>query len=79
MVLVKVEDESEMVSSNGIVMGKKTRGSEVGIVIDVGPNVKSLMTGDKIIMPSFNTSSATIMGDDLKVFKETDVNLKFRG
>lgn len=71
-VVAKIEKPLEKTES-GILLGESKEKQAYAVVESVGPEVKTLKKGDKIIYKEFSTTNVKIENDDYIILKEEDV------
>jgi len=81
-VVIKQQDEAEVMYGNIVVPDAGKEKALIGEVIAVGPGIvnlqgalipNSLKVGQKVTFPAFGGQKITIKGDDYLVYKEQDI------
>ena len=71
-VVAKIEKPLEKTKS-GILLGEAKEKPAYAVVESVGPEVKSVKTGDKIVFKEYSTTEIKIDEEDYIIIKEEDV------
>ena len=71
-VVAKIEKPLEKTES-GILLGEAKEKPAYAVVESVGPEVKTVKKGDKIIYKEFSTTEVKVDGVDYVILKEEDV------
>ncbi|MBQ2672908.1 co-chaperone GroES [Candidatus Saccharibacteria bacterium] len=71
-VVAKIEKPLEKTKS-GILLGEAKEKPAYAVVESVGPEVKSVKTGDKIVFKEYSTTEIKIDEEDYIILKEEDV------
>lgn len=71
-VVAKIEKPIEKTKS-GILLGEAKEKPAYAVVESVGPEVKTVKKGDKIIYKEFSTTEIKLDGEDYIILKEEDV------
>jgi chaperonin GroES len=71
-VVAKIEKPLEKTES-GILLGEAKEKPAYAVVESVGPEVKTVKKGDKIIYKEFSTTEVKVDGVDYIILKEEDV------
>ena len=71
-VVAKVEKPLEMTKS-GILLGEAKEKPAYAVVESVGPEVKSVKKGDKIVFKEYSTTEIKLDEEDYIILKEEDI------
>ena len=71
-VVAKKEQPLEKTKS-GILLGEAKEKPAYAVIESVGPDVKSVKKGDKIIMKEYSTTEIKIDGEEYIIIKEEDI------
>ncbi|MBR5027202.1 co-chaperone GroES [Candidatus Saccharibacteria bacterium] len=71
-VVAKIEKPIEKTKS-GILLGEAKEKPAYAVVESVGPEVKTVKKGDKIVYKEFSTTEIKLDGEDYIILKEEDV------
>lgn len=72
--VVAVEEEVKSKTASGLYLPEGAREkSSVAVVKAVGPDVKSLKAGDKIVYKEYSTTNLKVDGTEYLIVKEEDV------
>ena len=71
-VVAKVEKPLEMTKS-GILLGEVKEKPAYAVVESVGPEVKSVKKGDKIVFKEYSTTEIKLDEEDYIILKEEDI------
>ncbi len=71
-VVAKIEKPLEKTAS-GILLGEAKEKPAYAVVESVGPDVKAVKKGDKIVYKEYSTSEIKVDGTDYIILKEEDV------
>lgn len=71
-VVAKIEKPIEKTKS-GILLGEAKEKPAYAVVESVGPEVKTVKKGDKIVYKEFSTTEIKLDGEDHIILKEEDV------
>ena len=71
-VVAKIEKPLEKTES-GILLGTAKEKPAYAVVESVGPEVKTVKKGDKIVYKEFSTTEIKLDGEDYIILKEEDV------
>lgn len=71
-IVAKIEKPQEKTAS-GILLGEAKEKPAYAVVESVGPDVKSVKKGDKIVYKEYSTTELKVDGTDYIILKEEDV------
>lgn len=71
-IVAKIEKPLEKTAS-GILLGEAKEKPAYAVVESVGPDVKSVKKGDKIVYKEYSTTELKVDGTDYIILKEEDV------
>ncbi len=71
-IIAKIEKPLEKTAS-GILLGTSEKKPDYAVVESVGPEVKEIKKGDKIIYKEFSTTEVKVEDTDYIILKEEDV------
>ena len=71
--IVAQKEAAKDVTASGLYLGEAKEKPAYAVVVSVGPSVKQVKKGDKIIFKEYSTTEVKIDGKDYLVIKEEDV------
>ena len=71
--IVSKKDQPVSTTKSGILLGEAKESPAYAVVESVGPEVKTVKKGDKIIYKEFSTSNIKLDGTDYIIVAEEDV------
>ena len=71
--VVAQKDQPETTTKSGILLGEAKEAPAYAVVESVGPDVKSIKPGDKIVYKNYSTTDVKLDNTDYIIFKEEDV------
>lgn len=71
-IVAKIEKPLEKTAS-GILLGEAKEKPAYAVVESVGPDVKAVKKGDKIVYKEYSTTEIKVEGNDYIILKEEDV------
>lgn len=71
--VVAKKDQPETTTKSGILLGEAKEAPAYAIVESVGPDVKSIKPGDKIVYKNYSTTDVKLDDTDYIIVKEEDV------
>lgn len=71
--IVAKKEQPASVTKSGILLGEAKESPAYAVVESVGPEVKTVKKGDKIIYKEFSTSNIKLDGTDYIIVAEEDV------
>lgn len=71
--VVARKDQPETTTKSGILLGEAKEAPAYAIVESVGPDVKSIKPGDKIVYKNYSTTDVKLDDTDYIIVKEEDV------
>jgi chaperonin GroES len=75
--VVATREAAETKTSSGLYLPETAKEKPVAAVIEaVGPEVKSLKKGDRIVYKEYSTTELTINGTEYLIIKEEDILAK---
>ena len=74
--IVAKKEDAPMTTKSGILLGEAKEEPAYAVVESVGPEVKSVKKGDKIITKDYSTTNVKVNNVDYIIVKEDDVLAK---
>ncbi len=71
--VVAKKDQPETTTKSGILLGTAKEAPAYAVVESVGPDVKSIKPGDKIVYKNYSTTDVKLDDTDYIIVKEEDV------
>ena len=71
--VVAKKDAATTTTASGILLGEAKEKSTTATIESVGPDVKTVKKGDKIIFKEYSTTDVKINGTEYIIVKEEDV------
>lgn len=71
--IVAIKEEPMETTKSGILLGEAKETPAYAVVESVGPDVKIVKTGDKIVYKNYSTTDIKIDSKDYIIVKEEDV------
>lgn len=71
--VVAKKDQPETTTKSGILLGAAKEAPAYAVVESVGPDVKSIKPGDKIVYKNYSTTDVKLDDIDYIIVKEEDV------
>lgn len=71
--IVAIKEEPMETTKSGILLGEAKETPAYAVVESVGPDVKIVKTGDKIVYKNYSTTNIKIDSKDYIIVKEEDV------
>lgn len=71
--VVAVKDQPMETTKSGILLGEAKEAPAYAVVESVGPDVKTIKAGDKIVYKNYSTTDIKIDDKDYIIVKEEDV------
>lgn len=71
--VVAVKEQPLKQTASGILLGEAKETPAYAVVEAIGPDVKSIKKGDKIIFKEYSTTNITIKDVDYLIIKEEDI------
>lgn len=71
--VVAKKDQPETTTKSGILLGSAKEAPAYAVVESVGPDVKSIKAGDKIVYKNYSTTDVKLDDADYIIVKEEDV------
>ena len=71
--VVAKKDQPETTTKSGILLGTAKEAPAYAVVESVGPDVKSIKPGDKIIYKNYSTTDVKLDDVDYIIVKEEDI------
>lgn len=71
--VVARKDQPETTTKSGILLGAAKEAPAYAVVESVGPDVKSIKPGDKIVYKNYSTTDVKLDDTDYIIVKEEDV------
>lgn len=71
--VVAKKDQPETTTKSGILLGEAKEAPAYAVVESVGPDVKSIKPGDKIVYKNYSTTDVKLDDADYIIVKEEDV------
>lgn len=71
--VVAKKDQPETTTKSGILLGEAKEAPAYAVVESVGPDVKSIKPGDKIVYKNYSTTDVKLDDTDYIIVKEEDV------
>lgn len=71
--VVAIKDEPQKMTKSGILLGEAKESPSYAIVESVGPDVKTVKPGDKIIYKQYSTTDVKVDDKDYIIVKEEDI------
>lgn len=71
--VVAVKEEATTTTKSGILLGEAKEAPAYATVESVGPDVKNIKKGDKIVYKNYSTTDVKIDDKDYIILKEEDV------
>lgn len=71
--VVAVKEQPMTQTKSGILLGEAKEAPAYAVVESVGPNVKTVKKGDKIVYKNYSTTDIKIEDTDYIIVKEEDV------
>lgn len=71
--VVAQKDQPETTTKSGILLGEAKEAPAYAVVESVGPDVKSIKPGDKIVYKNYSTTDIKLDDTDYIIVKEEDV------
>lgn len=71
--VVARKDQPETTTKSGILLGTAKESPAYAVVESVGPDVKSIKPGDKIVYKNYSTTDVKLDDTDYIIVKEEDV------
>ncbi len=71
--VVAKKDQPETTTKSGILLGEAKEAPAYAVVESVGPDVKSIKPGDKIVYKNYSTTDVKLDNTDYIIVKEEDV------
>lgn len=71
--VVAKKEEPQTMTKSGILLGEAKEAPSYAVVESVGPDVKTVKKGDKIIYKQYSTTDVKIENTDYIIVKEEDV------
>ena len=71
--VVAKKDQPETTTKSGILLGEAKEAPAYAVVESVGPDVKSIKPGDKIVYKNYSTTDIKVEDADYIIVKEEDV------
>lgn len=71
--VVARKDQPETTTKSGILLGTAKEAPAYAVVESVGPDVKSIKPGDKIVYKNYSTTDVKLDDTDYIIVKEEDV------
>jgi chaperonin GroES len=71
--VVAQKDQPETTTKSGILLGEAKEAPAYAVVESVGPDVKSIKPGDKIVYKNYSTTDVKLDNTDYIIVKEEDV------
>lgn len=71
--VVAKKEEPQTTTKSGILLGNAQEKPSYAVVESVGPNVKTIKKGDKIVYKQYSTTEVNIDDTDYIILKEEDI------
>lgn len=71
--VVAKKEEPQITTKSGILLGEAKEAPSYAVVESVGPDVKSVKTGDKIVYKQYSTTDIELDEQKYIILKEEDV------
>ena len=71
--VVAVKEQPMETTKSGILLGEAKEAPAYAVVESVGPDVKTVKAGDKIVYKNYSTTDIKVDGTDYIILKEEDV------
>lgn len=71
--VVALKEEAQTTTKSGILLGEAKEAPAYAVVESVGPDVKTVKKGDKIVYKNYSTTDVKIDDKDYIIVKEEDV------
>lgn len=71
--VVAIKDEPQKTTKSGILLGEAKESPSYAIIESVGPDVKTVKPGDKIIYKQYSTTDVKVDDKDYIIVKEEDI------
>lgn len=71
--VVALKERPMETTKSGILLGEAKEAPAYAVVESVGPNVKTVKTGDKIVYKNYSTTDIKLDDKDYIILKEEDV------
>ena len=71
--VIAAKDKPMEKTASGILLGEAKEAPAYTIVESVGPDVKNIKTGDKIIYKEYSTTEVSVDNTDYIILKEEDI------
>ncbi len=71
--VVAKKEEPQTTTKSGILLGEAKEAPSYAVVVSVGPDVKNVKKGDKIVYKQYSTTDVKIDDVDYLIIKEEDV------
>lgn len=71
--VVAKKDQPETTTKSGILLGEAKEAPAYAVVESIGPDVKSIKPGDKIVYKNYSTTDVKLDDTDYIIVKEEDI------
>ncbi|MBQ6394365.1 co-chaperone GroES [Candidatus Saccharibacteria bacterium] len=71
--VVAVKEQPKNTTKSGILLGESKESPDYAIVESVGPEVKSVKKGDKIVYKQYSTTDIKVDGKEYVIVKQEDI------
>ncbi len=71
--VIAKKDEPQTMTKSGILLGEAKEAPSYAVVESVGPEVKTVKAGDKIVYKQYSTTDVKLDDEDYIIVKEEDI------
>ena len=71
--IVAIKEEPQKMTKSGILLGEAKESPSYAVIESVGPDVKSVKPGDKIVYKQYSTTDVKLDDKDYIIVKEEDI------